>query len=322
MEHQVRSSCSHSGWLGFLVIASVACGTAATTREASADSNGSSQQAPQGRVSGDLRLHELPSRVFGNTRMLRVLVPDEYDRPENSARRYPVLYLNDGQNLFDSTTSVLNPMEWRVDETVLALTAAGRIPPLIVVGIDNAGRRGRFKEYFPYFDEYLSPPEPDPQGKRYPDFLVDEVLPFVEARYRVLREPGSRGLGGSSAGALAAMYAVVARPGVFGRLLIESPSIYVDNSRILQDAASVETWPERIYLGAGTNEGGRRNCDPNSTLEPELVRDVRLFERLLQRAGVDSRRISVVVTPCAVHNESAWAARLPDALTFLFGGND
>jgi predicted alpha/beta superfamily hydrolase len=322
VDHQFRSSYPRPGWVGFLVVASVACGTAVATTQPSSESNGPSHQAPQGRVSGGLRLHELQSRVFRNTRMLRVLIPDGYDRPENSERRYPVLYLNDGQNLFDSTTSVLNPMEWQVDETVLALTAAGRIPPLIVVGIDNAGRRGRFKEYFPYVDQYLSPPEPDPQGKRYPDFLVDEVLPFVEARYRVLREPGSRGLGGSSAGALAAMYTVVARPGVFGRLLIESPSIYVDNSRILQDAASVATWPERIYLGAGTNEDGQPTCDPNSVVESELVRDIRLFERLLRRAGVDSRRISVTVTPCAVHNESAWAARLPDALRFLFGRGD
>jgi predicted alpha/beta superfamily hydrolase len=192
---------------------------------------------------------------------------------------------------------------------------------LIVVGIDNAGRRGRFNEYFPYVDQYLRPPDPDPQGKRYPEFLVDEVLPFVEARYRILREAKSRGLGGSSAGALAAMYTVVARPGVFARLLIESPSIYVDDARILQDGANVSSWPERIYLGAGTNEGGRPICDPTAQAEPELVRDLRRFERLLIEARLDTAQIRVVVTPCAVHNEKAWAARLPDALTFLYSAN-
>ena len=122
--------------------------------------------------------------MFANVRILRVLVPPGYDAAENRARRYPVLYLNDGQNLFDATTSVLNPMEWRVDETVHSVVTAGWIRPMIVVGIDNAGRRGRFREYFPYVDEYLRPPEPDPQGKRYPSFLVDEVIPFIEARYR------------------------------------------------------------------------------------------------------------------------------------------
>jgi predicted alpha/beta superfamily hydrolase len=271
-------------------------------------------------VTGDLQFHQFRSHVFGNVRMLRVLVPDGYDAPENRVRRYPVLYLNDGQNLFDLATSVLNPMEWRVDETVHALVAAGRIPPLIVVGIDSAGRRGRFKEYFPYIDEYLQPPEPDPQGKRYPEFLVDEVIPFIEKRYRAQQDPGSRGLGGSSAGALAAIYAVAARPGTFGRLLIESPSIYVDDARILRDAAHLTSWPERIYLGAGTNESGQPRCDPNSATEPELVRDVRRFECLLRDAHVEASRIRVVVTPCAVHDEAAWAARLPNALEFLYGG--
>ena len=271
-------------------------------------------------VEGELRLHEFRSKTFQNTRMLRVLLPGGYDAPANRQRRYPVLYLNDGQNLFDASTSVLNPMEWRVDETVHALVTGRTIPPMIVVGIDSAGRRGRFKEYFPYIDQYLQPPEPNPQGKRYPGFLVDEVIPFIEDHYRVARDPAGRGIGGSSAGALAAIYAVVARPGVFGRLLVESPSIYVDEAHILRDASKVSTWPERIYLGAGTNESGQRTCDPNDHTEPELVRDVRRFERLLRDAHVDATRIHLTIVPCAVHNEAAWASRLPDALTFLYGG--
>jgi predicted alpha/beta superfamily hydrolase len=297
--------------------AMVACAGALATFAAPVD--GISHQTPHRHVIGDLRIHELRSRVFDTARSLRVLVPDGYDSVENRARRYPVLYLNDGQNLFDATTSVLNPLEWRVDETVHALVTAGRIPPLIVVGIDSAGRRGRFKEYFPYVDAYLRPPEPDPQGKRYPAFLVDEVIPFIEARYRARRDASSRGLGGSSAGALAAIYAAATRPGVFGRLLIESPSIYVDDAHILRDAAQVISWPDRIYLGAGTNESGQPACDPAERGEPELVRDVRRFERILKDARVDAARIRVVVTPCAVHNEAAWAARLPEALTFLYG---
>ena len=271
-------------------------------------------------VEGELRLHEFLSKTFQNTRTLRVLLPDGYDASENRARRYPALYLNDGQNLFDASTSVLNPMEWRVDETVHALVAGHTIPPMIVVGIDSAGRRDRFKEYFPYVDQYLQPPEPNPQGTRYPAFLVDEVVPFIEDHYRVARDPAGRGIGGSSAGALAAIYAVVARPGMFGRLLVESPSIYVDEAHILRDASKVATWPERIYLGVGTNERGQRTCDPNDRNEPELVREVRRFERLLRDAHVDATRIHLAIVPCAVHNEGAWAARLPDALTFLYGG--
>ena len=282
--------------------------------------------AAAGQVAGrDLRLVSFTSRTFGNTRTLRILLPSGYAAPENQGRRYPVLYLNDGQNLFDAATSTFTGREWRVDETVRALTAAGRIPPIVVVGIDHAGRRERFREYFPWVDTFLDTPEPDPQGARYPAFLVDEVIPFVEARYRVSRDPAQRGIGGSSAGGLAAINAVVARPGVFGRLLVESPSIYVDDAHILKVAAGVATWPSRITLGAGTAEGAPRACDPRDTTEPEVVGDLRRFAAVLRHAGVSDARIRVTVTPCATHDEEAWARRLPDALAFLyarhFGGH-
>lgn len=265
-----------------------------------------------------IRVHAFASAVFGNSRQLRVLLPPGYDAPESRERRYPVLYLNDGQNLFDSSTSSINPMEWRVDETAHELITSSRIPPIIIVGIDNTGRRGRFREYFPYVDEYLRPPEPNPQGTKYPAFLVDEVLPFINARYRTLRDAASTGIGGSSAGALAAVYSVITRPGTFGRLLVESPSLYVDDYHVLRDAAEAG-WPDRVYLGVGTNEGGRSVCRIGEVPEPQLVRDVRRLAEMIQRAGHDSSRLRVVVEQCARHNEQAWAARLPVALTFLFG---
>jgi predicted alpha/beta superfamily hydrolase len=283
----------------------------------SAEQTPAPSSAAVGNVVGDLRLHEFSSSVFGNTRMLRVWLPPGYDTPANRTRRYPVLFLNDGQNLFDSTTAILNPMEWRVDETVSALVASGTIEPLIVVGVDNAGRRGRFREYFPYVDKYLDPPESNPRGSSYPAFLVDEVIPFIEARYRISRDPNERALGGSSAGALAALYTLISRPNTFGRVLIESPSLYVDDYHILRAAASLEQWPERIYLGVGTNESGEPECKP-STEDTELVRDVKRFEAQLLEAGVEPLQIRLLVSPCAVHNERAWAERLPLALTFLF----
>jgi predicted alpha/beta superfamily hydrolase len=266
----------------------------------------------------DLRLVSFTSATFGNTRTLRILLPDGYDAPGRREQRYPVLYLNDGQNLFDAATSTFTGREWRVDETVRELTGSGRIPPMVVVGIDHGGRRERFREYFPWVDRFLSPPEPDPQGARYPAFLVDEVIPFVEQRYRVARDPEQRGIGGSSAGGLAAINAVVTRPGVFGRLLVESPSIYVDDAHILKTAAGVTTWPSRIALGAGTAEGAARACAPGDTAEPEVVSDLRRFVAVLRQAGVQDGRIRLTVTPCAAHDEDAWARRLPDNLAFLY----
>lgn len=108
-------------------------------------------------VIGKLRLHQLRSKVFGNTRVIRVLLPPGYDERANRKRRYPVLYLNDGQNLFDASTSVFNPLEWQADEALDRLIKAQEIGPLIVVGVDNAGRRGRANEYLPYPDADLRP---------------------------------------------------------------------------------------------------------------------------------------------------------------------
>jgi enterochelin esterase-like enzyme len=274
---------------------------------------------PSPTVVGDLRVHRFVSGVFANVRSLRVLVPDGYDRPENATRRYPVLYLDDGQNLFDATTSPAHA-EWKVDETVRALTAAGKIPPMIVVGIDNAGPALRAHELLPYPFTY-PPQDLAPIGRRYPDFLVREVVPFINDHYRTLTDPSHTALGGSSLAGLSTAYVIMARPGVFGRVLIESPSLYVDHEHIFHDAAYVKEWPERVYLGIGTSETGRGRC--SSAEHPDmLVGEVQRFAAMLRDDGVDSSRVHVEIAPCAHHDEDAWAARLPTALTFLFGSDD
>ena len=116
------------------------------------------------------------------------------------ARRYPVLYLNDGQNLFESATSFTG-VEWQVDETADRLIREGKIAPTIFVGIDNAAK-DRLREYMPY--RSLHPMMMRVQGRRYPDFLMKEVLPFVSRNYRIAVGPENTRLGGSSLGALIA----------------------------------------------------------------------------------------------------------------------
>jgi len=124
-------------------------------------------------VIGDLRLHEFPSKVFRNSRRLRVWLPPGYEAPKNQGRYYPTLYLNDGQNLFDPATA-FDGIEWRVDETADQLIRQASIPPLIVVGIDHA-QSDRMKEFISY--RSLDPAIPLPQGKHYPAFLMREVMP-------------------------------------------------------------------------------------------------------------------------------------------------
>jgi predicted alpha/beta superfamily hydrolase len=228
-----------------------------------------------------------------------------------------VLYLQDGQNLFDATTSVFNHLEWQVDEAVDALLKDGAIEPLIVVGVDNAGRSLRANEYLPYPDAYLRPPLPNPLGYKYPDFLIKEVMPFINRHYRTKMDAEHTGLGGSSYGALIALYTVIIRPGVFGRLLLESPSLYVSEGQVIEQSQVVRKWPGKVYIGVGTNEGGRADCKPGD-LNREAVQDALRLERVLETAGVTGGRLKVVVDECATHNESAWAKRFPAALEFLY----
>jgi enterochelin esterase-like enzyme len=259
-------------------------------------------------VVGDLRLHEFSSRVFHNKRLLRVWLPPGYDLPENSGQHYPVFYLNDGQNLFERAASFAG-IEWQVDETADRLIREGVIPPTIFVGIDHA-RQERLKEFFPY--RSVNPVVLRPQGSKYPKFLVEEVQPFVSRNYRVAKGAQHTSLGGSSLGGLISLYAVMAAPGVFGRVLLESPSLWVANCRILRDARQFRQWPEKVFLAVGTREAGREDKDR------QTVGNVRELERIFRRAGLDDRRLRVEVAEGGTHSETAWAARFPDALRFLF----
>jgi enterochelin esterase-like enzyme len=165
-------------------------------------------------------------------------------------------------------------VEWQVDETADRMIREKLIPPMILVGIDNA-QKDRPKEYLSY--RSLNPPQLRPQGRRYPDFLINEVMPFLYERYRIGRGPENTGLGGSSLGAIISLYTVMDRPGVFGRLLLESPSLFISNRQLLKQSLAVRQWPERIFLAVGTRESGREERDK------EIVDDVRELEGILRR---------------------------------------
>ncbi len=278
------------------------------------DSNSSSsrgaavgESAPSPEM-GELRFHTHTSRVFGNTRQLRVWLPPGYSASQNEGRRYPVFYLNDGQNLFEPATSFAG-VDWHVGETLTRLIGESIVAPMIVVGIDNATVE-RIREFLPY--KSLHPPVPKPLGRHYPDFLLREIMPFIERTYRIARGVKNTGLGGSSLGALIALHMVIARPGVFGRLLLESPSLFVSNRQLLKDSRMVTTWPQRIFLGVGTCESGQPERDQR------IVDDVRALAHTLHLAGLREKRLRVTIQEGATHCEGAWADRFPEAASFLF----
>ncbi len=262
-----------------------------------------------GGVAGDLRLHKFRSRIFKNTRFLRVWLPPGYDDAGNAGRHYPVFYLNDGQNLFEAATSFTG-IEWQVDEAADRLIREGAIPPMIVVGIDNTGK-DRIREYMPH--RSMHPMTLRVRGRHYPDFLMKEVMPFVERTYRVAIGPENTGLGGSSLGALIALYTAIARPGAIGRLLLESPSLWASHRQAIKESRSVRIWPERIFLAAGTAEAG--NAERSRT----VVDDVRELAAIIRRAVLSEKRLRLVIKDGAGHSEAAWAERFPEALRFLFG---
>jgi len=263
-------------------------------------------------ATGDLRLHEFYSRTFRNTRFVRVWLPPGYHNPENAGRRYPVFYLNDGQNLFEASSSFTG-VEWQVDETADRLIREGSVPPMVIVGLDNAGKN-RIREYMPH--RSMHPVMLRAHGTRYPTFLFKEVMPFMDRNYRVASGPQNTGLGGSSLGALIALYTAVVRPGLIGRLLLESPSLWASNRQIIRQSRGVRQWPDRVFLATGTAEIGRKERDQS------VVDDVRELSFILRRSGLDDKRLKLVIEEGGTHHESAWARRFPEALAFLFGRHD
>jgi predicted alpha/beta superfamily hydrolase len=263
-------------------------------------------------VNGDLRLHRLESHIFGNSRAIRVLLPPGYDSPENRSRRYPVLYMLDGQNLFDACLSDVSHNEWGLDETVYRLVAEKRIPPLIVVGVDYAGKE-RSYEYLPYKDYVGNPDMPEPAGRKFPDFLVKEVMPLVDGAYRTLTGQPNTGIGGSSYGGVATLYALLAQPGRFGYGLVESPTMWIGMGQLVRDTAPLIAMPRKVFFGFG----GKEADDP--AISARMIGLIRIVESNFRTAGYDDSNFRFVIGPDAIHTESAWAARLPGALTFLFG---
>jgi len=251
--------------------------------------------------------HDIDSVYLETPRRVTVWLPP--GARGRTAARHPVLYLNDGQNLFDPARAFAG-QTWEVAETTARLVRRPAIPPLVVVGIDHGGtRRGR--EFLPVEDE-RDPTTGRPLGREYVEFVTREVMPLVARNYPVAHGASNTGIGGSSYGAVAALHTVLSKPGLFGRLLLESPSLYVGREYLLRRGRLASRWPSRVYLGVGTAETNRQE------LNEETVENVRKLESILRRAGLGPLRLKVVVEEHATHSERAWAGRLPAALQFLF----
>lgn len=246
---------------------------------------------------------------FVKARDLIVWLPPGYDDAANAKKTYPVLYLQDGQNLFEQLPGL--PAEWGADETAAKLIAEKKIEPIIIVGIPNTGA-GRMSEYLPVpaYDGVV------PRGAEYVDFLVREVKPRIDSAFRTRPDAENTGIGGSSLGGLIALEAATEHPEVFGKVLAESTPLVAKGRMAFSHFAKQKNWPKQVYFGMGGKEAGLDPADASKN--GEVVASAQAFGELLKGRGFSAATLKVTIDPDAVHNEVAWAKRLPAALEFLF----
>ncbi|MEZ4390695.1 MAG: alpha/beta hydrolase-fold protein [Polyangiales bacterium] len=264
-------------------------------------------------VSGDVReLRGVAIPQLGTTRTVWVYLPRGY---EATTRRYPVLYMLDGQNLFDARRAAFG-REWGVDEAVETLSLEGDLPQgLIVVGVENSSARGC--EYNVFADDpHPACPEGGALGDRTLDFFVDTLKPRIDGAYRTLPDRAHTGVAGSSMGGSMAVRAAVARSAVFSRAAALSPSY---QNRLASPVgmpgfvrAAALTQPLRVHQDMGDAEQ-IRELDARV-----LTANMRAVADALRAAGVPDDAQRALVIPGATHDEAAWSARVGETLRWLW----
>ncbi len=251
----------------------------------------------------------------GQRRAVRIYLPPDY---ESTDQDYPVLYMFDGQNLFDRATSAFG-MEWRVDETIEALVADGAFRGAVVVGVDSPSTaKGRYAEYTAW-DWMLAGEPVNADGAATAQFLVADVIPHVQASYRVARDRGRVGLAGSSLGGYMTLHVGVAHPELFGRLLAFSPVALDEpmaghrlHDQIVHTGFAPGTW---VYLDMGDAEALDHIDHPD-----QLVENLAATRAAVANSVVPPRQLVSRVIADATHDEDAWAARFGEVLLWAFAG--
>jgi predicted alpha/beta superfamily hydrolase len=237
------------------------------------------------------------SPQLANSRTLVIYLPPSYN--ENPLKRYPVLYMHDGQNLFEAQTSAFGT-EWQVDENINASVAAGRMDEVIVVGVSNTANR--IWEYTPCCDADYGGGGAD----TYERFLIDTVKPTIDQTLRTLPGKDTTAVMGSSLGGLLSFYLSRRNPTVFSKAGCLSSSFWWNDealtAEVEQSAAHV---PVKLYLDAGTSNDG-------------LPQTTRMDSALLADGYVQGKDVDFYTAQGGSHNEASWAARVRIPLEWLF----
>jgi predicted alpha/beta superfamily hydrolase len=251
--------------------------------------------------------HDFPSEYLPHRRTISVWLPPGYDF--DSHRYYPVLYMHDGQNLFDPDTAFAgNP--WWADEVAEREIRPGRVQPLIIVGVANTP--DRISEYGPQRGGRTGPGD---WSREYGRFLVQEVKPFIDAHYRTLRDRENTGVAGSSMGGLISLHLCKWYPDVFGKCAAMSPSLWWDREHFIQNLHVSTEWLAhcRVWLDMGTREGGSE-----AGMSSMLDRVRRLGAQLIRRGMRQGEQLHVEEVDGGRHNEGSWGDRFDRVLRFLY----
>jgi predicted alpha/beta superfamily hydrolase len=245
------------------------------------------------------RISGFSSEILGNAREVSVYLPAGYD--ERDDRRYPVLYMQDGQNLFDSERAFIPGQHWRLGESADAAIGERTASAMIIVGVDNAGP-ARIDEYTPTRDaKHNGGGRADDYGR----MLIEELKPRMDERFRTI--PDDTAIGGSSLGGLVSLHLALQRADVFRRAAVMSPSVWWANRAVLGEVDAFDAPRPRLWLDIGGREGTEALVDAR-----------KLRDRLRAKGWKDDEDFRYFEDRRADHSERAWAKRARQMLEFLF----
>jgi predicted alpha/beta superfamily hydrolase len=252
---------------------------------------GNSTASPQVSILSDtFYMPQLKSK-----RRIWLYLPKDYNK---STKSYPVLYMHDGQNLFDRQTSFSG--EWRIDESLDSMLLKGD-HGCIVVGIDNGGGE-RLNEYSPW----INPQYGGGKGDKYIQFIVNTLKPYIDGKYRTMTDNENTGIMGSSMGGLISMYAGIAYPEVFGKTGALSSAFWFSQESFKQVSDTGVKSSGYFYLIAGGQEGGSQTAD------------MQKMATTLKLNGAPETNVNSTIHPDGKHNEVYWAREFPNAYKWLF----
>lgn len=270
--------------------------------------------------SGTVRVIEnFPMKKLKRLRSLRIYLPPDYERNND---RYPVIYMQDGQNLFDESIAAYDKV-WDVQQSLDELYNYGKIKGIIVVGIDNDPGL-RFLEYSPWDNEAMQEAMPEVAltnlpgggGFAYIDYIVNELKPYIDKNYRTLREREYTAIGGSSMGAFISLAAGIKYQDVFSKVAaLSSASFFAEKELKLLIERTGRKLPMKIYMDVGTKE----TSNPEISDFPQIyLKSNAQIYNAFKKIGLKDEEIKFEIIDGAIHNEREWAKRFPGVIEWLF----